>query len=473
VASLTLSQIGVSLSSYVDPNGFLFSFEDRLYRAILPERESFYRALLADAAVGELCERHGLVPTEIAPHAIPEVGCSLVLAHERIEPLTYCVEWCPSMLKRAAVQTLELCLDLVERDCLLQDAYPWNVLFAGSEPTFVDFTSVVPIESQLPWPAYQQFVNFFLNPLELAAMGKGKLARALLFDHIGGVSAADFDTARSASWTARHPLRSMGAILGRFTERRLQGNTELKRRLQQRAKASRGSADAARSMRLGFLRRLLRRVERIAIRPARSTWKGYHAEVDATIESDEKRRRIDAILAELAPESVLDVGCNEGRYSLMAARKGARVLSIDSSEECIESVYAAARHESLSVVPLVCDVLNPTPAFGFLSRQFPPFVERARSEVVLCLGLMHHLHVNGRQSLERIARLMRELATRAVIFEYVDPTDDNLHLLDHGRPIDYSLDAVQHELGRYFELSTFSSDRDTRQLILCKRRDVC
>jgi len=97
-------------------------------------------------------------------------------------------------------------------------------------------------------------------------------------------------------------------------------------------------------------------------------------------------------------------------------------------------------------------------------------VERFRSEVVLCLAVMHHLHINGRQSFDRIARLMDALSQKAVIFEYVDRTDDNIHLLDHGRNIEYDLERVSGELSRYFTVTPFASDRATRKILLCEKR---
>ena len=48
------------------------------------------------------------------------------------------------MLRDAALLTLDLNIALLDYDCMLQDAYPWNVLFDSSQPVFVDFTSIVP-----------------------------------------------------------------------------------------------------------------------------------------------------------------------------------------------------------------------------------------------------------------------------------------------------------------------------------------
>ncbi len=468
MAELALAQLAVDPSSYVDPNGFVFAHGGEILRAIRPEREAFYRGLLSDGSVGRLIKDHGLVETEISDYTIPEIACRLVLRHARVSPLSYCVEWCPSMLRDAARATLELALALLPRGCFLQDAYPWNVLFSGTRPVFVDFTSIVPAETPLLWPAHQQFMDFFLNPLELCRMGKGKVARGLLYDPIEGINSADVIAERTPGYVLRHPLRALGERAAARLSARIQKSSALKQRLQAASHSERFAVRDA-NLRERFFTRLLRRVEKIRIREAEDTWRDYYAGVTQVTQSDEKARRVASLLEALRPDTVLDLGCNVGRYSVLAAQCGARVRSIDGSEHCIEALYRKAKTDGLDITPVVANALSPTPAFGFLGRQFPGLVERFRSDVVLCLGLMHHLHMNGRQSFERIAAMLRELAARAVIFEYVAMDDDNIHLLDCGRPINYSLASVSEALSRHFKLQTFESDRPTRRILVCEK----
>ncbi len=157
-------------------------------------------------------------------------------------------------------------------------------------------------------------------------------------------------------------------------------------------------------------------------------------------------------------------------FSLVAAQCGARVVSVDSSTSCIEALFHAARQSQLPVTPLVSDVLCPTPAFGFLGEQYPSLPQRARSEMVLCLGLMHHLHLTGRQSWERIVELVDTLCTRAVLFEFVARDDANIERLPQRRQIDYTLESVVAALGtRFAQIDILDSDRDTRRLLVCRK----
>src|SRR4029079_18055617 len=66
---------------------------------------------------------------------------------------TYPHEWAASMLKDAALLHVQLFLDLGARGLTLKDWHPYNILFEGTTPRFIDFTSIIPIE-ELPSQAY-------------------------------------------------------------------------------------------------------------------------------------------------------------------------------------------------------------------------------------------------------------------------------------------------------------------------------
>ena len=466
---LPLSEIQTHESSYVDPNGFVFLYGDKIYRGLRTQNADFYRSLFEQGVVRDLVRYQNLVESEPTVHSIPEAGCPFVIEHRKIEPLTYCVEWTPSMLKDAALSLLELNIVLQEKDCVLQDAYPWNILFEATRPIHVDFTSIVPVNGQhLLWPAYQQFLNFFIHPLKLASMGKGGLARFLLQDYIHGVSLDDVHFHMSLRYKLRHPLSYSLNQAMRWMNQKAQKQKSWKVRLQSKL-AKPHSNGPGRDMRVRFLKGLLKKTEAIQIPSPLDNWVGYYEDCEDAAQK-KKMAVLDSLLGAIQPKTVLDLGCNRGRYSLLAARKGARVISMDASESCVEALYHTAREGDYAITPVVGNALNPTPAFGFLARQFPSMISRFKSEVVLCLALMHHLHINGRQSMDRIARLMDALSERAVIFEYVDPEDDNVSLLDHGRSIDYNLQSVSEALSHFFKLTVFDSDRETRKIILCEKQ---
>lgn len=462
---LSLDTIKRDASSYVDPHGFVFHHEGQVYRYIYPAARPRYQQLLDGGVLADLERRCGLVSSQAADVQLAGLPPGLVLRHRRITPLTYCVEWCPSMLQDAAVATLELARAALPHGLMLQDAYPWNVLFDGHRPVFVDVTSLVPPDERTIWPAQDQFEAFFLRPLALAHQGHGEVARRLLYDNLEGISLDQLYRLSSLSHRLRHP----GLGLARRFDRAIQRSVWLKSRIRQFAENA--CRDASPAVRDRFFARLLNRVRRLRFARPGDPWANYYAEIDPAFDRQEKLRRVGELLAATAPASVLDLGCNAGVFSIQAAKLGARVVSLDSSEACIELLYATAKAQNLPITPLVGNVLCPTPAFGFLGEQYPSLWQRVASHTVLCLGLMHHLHLTGRQSWERIVDLLDRVSQRGLIFEFVGMDDANIEHLPQRRQIEYDLDTVVAALrNRFPQIAVYESDRPTRRLLLCQKQ---
>src|SRR4051812_46251107 len=63
---------------------------------------------------------------------------------------------------------------------MLKDAHPWNVLFDGCRPVWIDLTSIVPANGSRSWPAEGEFYDNCVHPLFLMAQGREKLARSII-----------------------------------------------------------------------------------------------------------------------------------------------------------------------------------------------------------------------------------------------------------------------------------------------------
>lgn len=114
--------------------------------------------------------------------------------------------------------------------------------------------------------------------------------------------------------------------------------------------------------------------------------------------------------------SILDLGCNQGFWSVEAARAGARsVLGVEGRPEHV----AAAR--------FVAEALNiPNVTFETLNVFDPALVERGPFDVVLCLGLLYHVD----RPLELLERL-HALTHRWLVLDtsVVDVNAAVLHLI--------------------------------------------
>ena len=91
------------------------------------------------------------------------------------------------------------------------------------------------------------------------------------------------------------------------------------------------------------------------------------------------RRFADALPADLAGQSVLDIGCNAGFYSQEMKRRGAaRVVGIDSDEDYLAQARFAAEVNDLDIEFRALDVYD----VGALGEQF---------DVVVFMGVLYHL----------------------------------------------------------------------------------
>ena len=123
------------------------------------------------------------------------------------------------------------------------------------------------------------------------------------------------------------------------------------------------------------------------------------------------------------PARVLDIGCNTGDYSFLAAETGASVIAADGDHDAIENLYRRMKSRPAAISPMVVDLSTPSPAIGYRNLERPSFFERLDVDCVLALALIHHLHVSGNLSIPAIRDLFFDMTRDYLVLEYV-PTDD-------------------------------------------------
>jgi SAM-dependent methyltransferase len=374
------------------------------------------------------------------------------------------------MLKEAALLTLELAMDLNQDKIILQDASPYNIFFDGTRPVFIDFGSFTQATDDYLWGAYEQFCNFFFFPLYMYSSGNSSIPNALLKDCYKGVPVADMMQTLGFIDKLRMPGYLARVTLPEFILKR-SGKLRYGKEAQSLYSKFSDRIDVSR-IRAKFLDRLYRNVCGIRLPEPASHWTEYYEDSDEKI-LECKKKELRNIMSRLAPRSVLDLGCNQGVFSILAAESGARVVASDSDHDCISRLFEISKKKKYDILPLVMDVLNPSPGIGWRSVQYKPSQERLKCEMVLALALIHHLVFVGGQDFERIVGSIKEFQMKWSIIEYVDQSDPKAQLLPRRPSVDYSWYTLDNFLtvlrANYAEVKILTQLSETRTLILASK----
>ena len=422
-------------SSGVDPVGRLFSYKNALYRGIAA---SFTEFVLSTLAIAE--ERRwfdlGLVYTWPTSYSLPQFP--LVIGHRRVPFVTVRGEWPAEALRQATLCFLKLASELDECGLCFKDAHTWNILFEGTRPIFVDWGSIRP-KKELNWEFwFFQFRKYFLMPLFLFSLGQDRLARALVREHSVGVGNELIDH----RWTSPIPFKAF-----RIYRRH-------------RRESSRWAYD-----------KLAKYVAALRFpHPDQSDW-AHHEQLTLPNESasDNLRRKellIHRLLEDDPATTVLDLGCNYGRYSEMATRLKKTVLAVDTKEICLDALYLRARQQAQDILPLYIDILWPIGESGYMLG-LPSALERLRCDTVLALDLVHHLSFKFGLNFETLGRTMSRLARIKAIVEFVPVEDIRMAQWSPEHLPWYRLDYFLDAMSKYFDsVTVINSEPSPRVLVV-------
>jgi len=458
--------------SFGDPSGRLFWWEGHLYRAISTERASLYRRLFDEGIVQRLVNKGLLIKTELTSLQID--GYEMVLRHCELPFVSYPYEWCAAMLKDAAITIINIEIELAQHGLTLQDAHPWNVLFDGPKPLYVDFGSIVPAQASALWPAHDEFYRFFVYPLYLMTQGYGRIARWLLHDYDQGVLKSDLVAlTRKSSLGLRAEGVAMQLLL--MAKQRVPGpfRPGLKKGLAL-VKSMLLSPSAVTRSRLNFLQQVRREVEGITIPPLKTEWSEYYDGFFPSFSpSDEwtaKHISMHQVLSDLRPSSVLDIGSNQGWYSQLAALRGSQVVAFDVDEACITQLYYDTKEKSLPILPLVMDFRNPSPGYGLCNQWLAPATERLKCDMVLALALVHHLVFKQHLNFDQIIDGLSIFPKRWLLVEFIPRDDRYVREWWSEKFSWYTLDNFVGALKRRFhDVKILPSYPEPRVLLLCKK----
>lgn len=423
-------------ASFRDPDSRVWNYGDRLLRSIDAHTAEVIRSLGEANWIDDQVARGRLVATRVLDRAerpadLP-VDAAAVLEHQRLPVVTYPYEWSFSMLADAGLLHLELQEALLDPGFSLKDATAFNVLFDRHTPRFIDFGSFERPARLDVWYAYGQFCRMFLFPLLL------KLHRGLPLasQYLPGLDGVDVEQCYRAlgGWRSWTPACWMDVGMQHALQRKDVSSTQAASPALTTSRVGNPEVQKINLRRLG--RKLLKLKQAYHLSGVWSEYRDSHSYVE---EADRhKQDLVKQWLEQQRPPWVLDLGCNTGVYSRIAAGTGAHVISVDSDHDSIERLYRELQQKPADIHPVVANVATPTPGVGFLGEERRPLLGRIQADAVLGLALVHHLLVSARLTLPMIADLFHRVSRQSVIIEYVDPSDEMFQTLLRFRTDDFS-----------------------------------
>jgi len=473
------------IASFRDPSGTCVRTNDRTFRFVHSTSIQQLEDFLGSASADSLTAGRQLVTTRSIDDS--QVGSILNhrpslselrsqtgawYEHDTVEFPSFPHEWPPEMLHAAASLTLEVAQQTLREGFGLKDATPFNILFRGAEPVFVDLLSFEQRDPADPvWNPYAQFVRTFLLPLLVNRVWGMRLAD-IFVTHRDGLEPEEVFRMCGPLQKLLPPILSLVSL-----------PTWLSARANDRMLYEQNHRVGREKARF-ILELLFKRLDRTVVKltPCRtqdSSWRGYmkmHSYAGASFAM--KEGFVEAALVESRPRRVLDIGANTGHFSLLAARHGASVVAIDSDAVCVGALWNEARKQSADILPLVIDISRPSPALGWRNRECPGFLDRACGalDCVLMLAVLHHLLIRERIPLQEVLDLAARLTTDWLVIEYIAPEDEMFRQLARGQGELYTTltrETFEAAAERQFRILRSAQVPDShRWLYLLRRKGV-
>jgi len=431
-------------ASFRDPDGFIFQINGQILRQINRSYAEDYEHLMKSGLYESLVDRGLLIPHNECPPSVQGTSSAYkVIAPEEVPFISYAYEWSFGQMKAAAIASLEIMETALAHDMMLKDCNSYNMQFHQGRPVLIDTLSFMPYRERMLWPGYRQFCQHFLMPLALMSYCDPRLS-VLLARFTDGIP---LDLGCGLL-----PLKarlSAGLLMHLFV------HSSVDKRARTARRATRMTRPTSTSL-LPLVDNLRRTVERIKPPRYHTAWEDYE-NVCLYSEADrqKKRRFVEKCLEDVLPATVWDLGANIGTYSWLAAGRGASVVAIDNDNAAIEhlSQAVAARREP-NILPLVIDILNPTPPVGWENAERSSLLDRGPADLIIALALLHHIVIGANVPMQKVARLLARLSSH-VVTEFVPKSDPQVELLlAHRKDIfpDYHQQGFEAAFSGYFRV---------------------
>ncbi|MEZ4818164.1 MAG: class I SAM-dependent methyltransferase [Flavobacteriaceae bacterium] len=390
-------------ASFRDPSGYIFHDGETLRRVINPIYFLQYQKLKASGFFETLIKKGLLIP-----HTETSVSeDSIIITPEKIPFITNPYEWSFEQYKHAALLTLQIQKYALSKGFILKDASAYNVTFHKGKPVFIDTLSFDFYEEDTPWRAYKQFITHFFGPLVLAHYHGTEIFK-MMQTHIDGI-----------------PVKLIASLLPKKTKfsSTLYTNIHLLAKMESKHsedyKGETKVAKLSKKAQNNILESLFEYIKKLKVSEA-TEWGDYYKKTNYNEGAFDVKKQLvrDWVLA-LKPQSVIDIGGNDGTFARTFLEEVEHAMVTDIDPNAVEYNYwQVQQNKEENMLPFVCDVLQPAPGVGFNNNERSSLLERLQEyapDVTLALALIHHITLSGNVPFEKSAAFFATFSKQLII----------------------------------------------------------
>lgn len=380
-----------------DKNAVTFKYEDAYYKAVLPSAAPWFLNGKIKNLLHGLAQKGFIPATEESDLEIEGLGPVFAQKTEyyTVEPCDYC----PEMLREAALVFCDMNLMLLKRGFSLLDGHTHNFILQGtSSPKWCDIGSITQSHLKNPFVGISEFLTRVIYPLLLRRKNP-------YFAELAAVAAIQtcfsHETAAELGISPNIPQTD-----------------------------DRGKI-------LEYLKELLSGLQFTYLK---TEWSNYHDPSQSGEWRTSNRYQIfTRMFKALSPKTVIDFGANAGTYSRVMADSGAEVLAVEPDETAMAKHFALLRQTGYDK-----RLKLKKGAVSFARREKP-------ADLVVALALTHHLYLSQGWNWKSIVRFFAQHTKDAFITEYM-PNGLCTRKIPPYLPPDYTLERFVAQLERYFTL---------------------
>ncbi|GAB2815716.1 hypothetical protein [Ferruginibacter profundus] len=407
-------------ASYRDRDGFIFKHGKNYYRCINTGYHEAYQQLMQSGLYAQLTKKKWLVShEEVTSDAELHFPGAIIILPQQVNYISYPYEWSFAMWQDAALLTLNIAKESIDKGMLLKDATPFNIQFVHGRPVFIDTLSFEKYDAAKPWVAYRQFCECFIAPLLLQQYCHVEMGK-LFTIYPNGI-----------------PLPIVKSLLPGKAKWNLHNYLHVY--LQASVKPGKTKNDTAakgfsQQKMLLLLNGLISYVNKLHPKKSKTIWDDYYG---GTILSEaylqEKTKLVQSFVNTVSFSTVVDLGANDGHFSVLFKNTDKQMVSVDGDANCIDELYKKIKKEKISnILPLINTLNTPSPAIGWNNAERTSFNERIKGDMVFALALVHHLAIGCNLPLHFIAGWLAPMGNYLLI-EFVPKQDEKVKLLLQNR----------------------------------------